>query len=258
MKLQNFCMVLLPVLLATSGEAQQPTKMVNELVTQIVKLASGRGDVDDVADDLVKRPAAQSLGSLLTSLSTAELQAIVVQDRPKQELAALRIGLECMPPDKYISLVKLLLATHPFPKERTTELLYPFVNYNHLFEDNWQRNEVREIVEIALRVLDGDKDMAAHLNDIRTGAAKKKIDEYRLESGDQVKPVVLLSQSGTEKTVPTDATLHVPIAKPEHIESKPTASSPNEQITSPAPWSAVVVLIVAAIGLLWLLIKGRK
>jgi len=42
------------------------------------------------------------------------------------------------------------------------------------------------------------------------------------------------------------------------LEAKPTASTPSEQPASSTPWSIIVVLIVAAIGLLWLLLKKRK
>ncbi len=40
-------------------------------------------------------------------------------------------------------------------------------------------------------------------------------------------------------------------------EAKPAVSSPIEEPVS-TPWSIIVVLIVAAIGLLWLLVKNRK
>jgi hypothetical protein len=40
-------------------------------------------------------------------------------------------------------------------------------------------------------------------------------------------------------------------------EAKP-APAPSEGPTSSTPWSVIVVLIVAATGLLWLLLKGRK
>lgn len=41
-------------------------------------------------------------------------------------------------------------------------------------------------------------------------------------------------------------------------EAKPTTSTPSEEPTSSTPWSIFVVLIVAAIGLLWLVLKNRK
>jgi len=40
--------------------------------------------------------------------------------------------------------------------------------------------------------------------------------------------------------------------------AKPAISSPSEEPTSSTPWSIIVVLILAASGLLWLLLKGRK
>ncbi len=41
-------------------------------------------------------------------------------------------------------------------------------------------------------------------------------------------------------------------------ETKPAPNSPNREPTSSTPWSILVVLIVVAIGLLWLLFKKRK
>jgi hypothetical protein len=53
-----------------------------------------------------------------------------------------------------------------------------------------------------------------------------------------------------------------PVVKPEAPkkapESRPAAPTPSEEPASSTPWSIIVVLIVAAIGLLWLLLKGRK
>jgi hypothetical protein len=41
-------------------------------------------------------------------------------------------------------------------------------------------------------------------------------------------------------------------------EARPTTPTTNEEPTSSTPWSIIVVLIVAAAGLLWLLVKNRK
>ena len=41
-------------------------------------------------------------------------------------------------------------------------------------------------------------------------------------------------------------------------EAKPLTSSPGEEPVSSTPWSVVAVLIIAATGLLWLLVKNRK
>lgn len=41
-------------------------------------------------------------------------------------------------------------------------------------------------------------------------------------------------------------------------DSRPTQMTPNEELASSTPWSIIVVLIVAATGLLWFLVKKRK
>lgn len=48
-----------------------------------------------------------------------------------------------------------------------------------------------------------------------------------------------------------------PSAQKKAAETKP-APAPSEAPASSTPWALVAVLIVAAIGLLWLLLKGRK
>ncbi len=57
---------------------------------------------------------------------------------------------------------------------------------------------------------------------------------------------------------PTTSSL--PIVKPPSTAKAPEAkpSTSSEEPTSSTPWSVVAVLIVAASGLLWLLLKGRK
>jgi hypothetical protein len=47
-----------------------------------------------------------------------------------------------------------------------------------------------------------------------------------------------------------------PAPTPKALEGKP--SQPSDESTSSTPWSVMAVLVVAAIGLLWLLLKGRK
>lgn len=49
-----------------------------------------------------------------------------------------------------------------------------------------------------------------------------------------------------------------PPAPKKASDAKPTASTPSEEPTSSTPWSIMVVLSVAALGLLWLLFKRRS
>lgn len=60
--------------------------------------------------------------------------------------------------------------------------------------------------------------------------------------------------SAIPPTVPTVQ----PKAPTKALEAKSKSSTPSEEPTSSAPWSIIVVLIVAATGLLWLLVKKRN
>lgn len=59
-------------------------------------------------------------------------------------------------------------------------------------------------------------------------------------------------------SVATDAIpISIPSAK-KAPDTKATPTTPSEEPTSSTPWSIIVVLIVAACGLLWLLLKRRS
>jgi hypothetical protein len=66
------------------------------------------------------------------------------------------------------------------------------------------------------------------------------------------------------QTTPTQASVippavpAVPTARKKAPSTAPAPSTPSEEPTSSTPWSVIIVLIVAAIGLLWLLVKKRK
>lgn len=73
-----------------------------------------------------------------------------------------------------------------------------------------------------------------------------------------------MEDGGLEDITPTPVTpppnpsvVQPPAPKKAH-EMKPTTSAPSEEPTSSTPLSIIVALIVAATGLLWLLLKGRK
>lgn len=67
-------------------------------------------------------------------------------------------------------------------------------------------------------------------------------------------------QSLTTNTVPAAVSNTVPPALTGKVpqKTKPTVSSPSEEPVSSTQWSIIVMLMVAAIGLLWLLLKGRE
>ena len=82
------------------------------------------------------------------------------------------------------------------------------------------------------------------------------------------KEMIHMGSHSSEKTPKTATANIVPPAvvnnvPPESIgkvpaETRPTASAPREEPKSSTSWGIFVVLIVAAIGLLWLLVKNRQ
>lgn len=72
------------------------------------------------------------------------------------------------------------------------------------------------------------------------------------------KPTINPSESQpTRSSVPPLLSAH-PASVKKAAEAKPAPTTPSEEPTSSTPWSVIVVLIVAAGGLLWLLLKNRK
>lgn len=71
------------------------------------------------------------------------------------------------------------------------------------------------------------------------------------------KQILARSSAGTNNTPPKSSAINATASKPAKSSSE-LAATPSEEPTSSTPWSVVAVLIVAASGLLWLLLKGRK
>ena len=73
--------------------------------------------------------------------------------------------------------------------------------------------------------------------------------------------VDLIAKSSPQDKAPTvDTTLKLPTSAQPPAPKKATSptSSPSKETPSSTPWSIIVVLIVAATGLLWLLVNKRK
>ncbi|MEY3394313.1 MAG: hypothetical protein RL346_549 [Verrucomicrobiota bacterium] len=70
-------------------------------------------------------------------------------------------------------------------------------------------------------------------------------------------PPRLLAKPDSAPT-PNTQSIGQPPAPKKAQESQPTRATRSEEPTSSTSWSIIVVLIVAAVGLLWLLVKNRK
>ncbi len=95
---------------------------------------------------------------------------------------------------------------------------------------------------------DGNPDMVGRI----THLAEQVAALTEAPTGSQQSGSSTASQSGSP-----DIKQSQPPAAKQAPEAKP-APTPSEEPTSSTPWSIIVVLIMAATGLLWLLLNGRK
>ncbi|SKB09335.1 hypothetical protein SAMN02745166_05132 [Prosthecobacter debontii] len=89
-----------------------------------------------------------------------------------------------------------------------------------------------------------------------------------LERRQRGKRLVAILKGETPKETPSNEALEKPASTPVVVVqpsspkkpdgATPTTQAPSEEPTSSTPWSIIVVLIVAATGLLWLLLKRRS
>ena len=113
--------------------------------------------------------------------------------------------------------------------------------------------------------------LAAEVREAISPALGAVPDERQIVASEKYRSSLLAALTPSHKTTTGTAesqtTETAPAPKPPPVvqpptpkapEAEPTASTPSEESTSSTPWSIVVVLIVAPIGLLWLLVKGRS
>jgi hypothetical protein len=84
-----------------------------------------------------------------------------------------------------------------------------------------------------------------------------------LEAEPEIRKAMLAALSEAPSTTQDSLTSKLspsvqPTAPKNAPEAKLTVPTPSEEPTSSTPWSIIVVLIVAATGLLWLLVKNRR
>lgn len=85
---------------------------------------------------------------------------------------------------------------------------------------------------------------------------KPQSKEQSTSQSDSTPPTATSQPQPGAPTLPLSSVqTHTPTKTP---EAKPTVPTPSEAPASTTPWSIIVVLIVAATGLLWFLVKKRK
>jgi hypothetical protein len=127
-----------------------------------------------------------------------------------------------------------------------------FLGYNH---------EVPEIERLAARLekqvtKDYPGDWLNFFSDLKSGELKKNIIARRAREGQQM-PVAWAVKSAPPEVI-EGASLPQSQGKLEKMVPNNSSQMTGNQVTSSTQWRIIVVLIVVAIGLLWLLLKKSK
>lgn len=224
----------LSLLLCIMAQAQHPTDD-----EKVATLLSGRKNPGD--QEIIASLGIGSLDSLLTRLNGE-------QDQNKVPVYCRLIGLkyrqfsEHLTPKKRTEIIMLLCSKIRAIEDngQTAYLIHSSLDHLHGINDP----AVLQLIEFYSKSgVDWTRKAAQSLRGSLSGTGSKpEADRQPLEAE-------------PESEVPT---LVEPLAQEQAPKSKPTVSTPIAELGSSMPWNFILVLVVAALGLLWLLLKKRR
>lgn len=179
---------------------------------------------------------------------------------PRQQALLVVAGEFLAPPD-YVAFIDSICALREMGKIPPTTLRFvlwagmqkrDFLGYNYQMPDIAKLGERLE-KQIAK---DFPGEWLAFFSDLKSGELKKNIIARRTREGQPMPE----SLGGNHVAPKVGNGKNVPQAPGERKPTNPEAlsESADRQAISSTPWSIIVVLITAAAGLLWLLVKKRR
>ena len=120
---------------------------------------------------------------------------------------------------------------------------------------NYAEPAIQDILRKAQKVLNPNSPLQSLIRDMQAGKLHRMVVMQR-EMNHQSMPERLEANSQQKSVLNTPISDARLLSKERSPEAKPATAS-EEPLTS-TPWSAIAVLIVAATGLMWLLVKKRK
>ena len=174
----------------------------------------------------------------------------------QREQAILVEVAETLPPTEYLAYLSALLdqfKSGAVPQNIVESALGGQSNKLGFIAFNFSEQAVQSLIIKAQSMLPKDSALQAFLSEAKAGKLLHEAIMQR-ETAGLLAPESLSSDNGV---TPTLQSTQLPTANKEH-EAKPSTATLSEEPTSSTPWSIIVVLTVAAGGLLWLLLKRRS
>jgi hypothetical protein len=248
--MKQFLTLLPMMLMAATIHSQQPSNGV-EVLERIQFGANGEliGSADDISS---VRKLAQSWlippSTVFRALSQDQ-QVIVVQ-----------AAVESLKGAAYLDMVATVLQGvadgNILPRVGSIALASAGSDKEGVLAVNYTDPRIANVLQKVLPRYADNPQQTNFIQKLISGKAKQEHIDWCSAQGLTPAQVVALVPSNAV-TDPSQSSKVQPPAPKKTPEAKP-ASPASEEPTSSTPWSIIIVLIVAATGLLWLLVKKRK
>ena len=249
--MKQFLTLLPMMLMAATIHSQQPSNGV-EVLERIQFGANGEliGSADDISN--VRKLAQNWLippGTVFKALSQDQ-QIIVVQ-----------AAVESLKGAAYLDMVATVLQGvadgNILPRVGSIALASAGSDKEGVLAVNYTDPRIANVLPKVLPRYADNPQQANFIQKLISGKAKQE-HIYWCSAQGLTPAQVVASVPSDAVTYPSQSPKVQPPAPKHAPEAKPPKLTPNEEPTSSTPWSVVAVLIVAATGLLWLLLKNRK
>lgn len=179
---------------------------------------------------------------------------------PRQQALLVVAGEFLAPPDYivFIDSICTLREMEKIPPSTLRFVLWAGMQKRDFLGYNYQMPDVAKLGDRLEKQIAKDfpGEWLAFFSDLKSGELKKNIIARRTREGQPMPESLgrnnVAQEVGNRKNVPQAP------GKRERTDPEMSSESADRQATSSTPWSLIVILIVAATGLLWLLVKKRK
>jgi hypothetical protein len=246
----------------------QDSNMVREMLPKIEStISENYRDPVSVAE---KRPSSwakkvEAFAQLQTVLKTSwrtslsQINEIATNETQK---AIFFKAAQILPREEYIAFVTAAseqVASGSISKQLFKWALFPSeIHLREMWTEAPPSESIKQLARQAKMVLSEDTNQSNFFDHVLSGkvAADNRQPEQTSSSDNAVKSL------GSGPDHPLAPSVQAPVA-PTTSDTKTTpqpkpSKTTSEEPTASTPWSFIVVLVVAATGLLWLLLKGRK
>ena len=248
----GWVMLLIAQLVPADTRAQSTSAaLVAEVARHFsdMKIEDGAVVVDNYAR-LKKYPEFMKLRELMLQNSKMVVTEVMNSNPRSLERAVLLVSARILAPNEYRNYLDLMLdyaEAGLLEKREMKWAIFPSSpTLANSWATTWTDTQTKVAVNRVQKLFVDDPDMQSHCARLLSG-------ELNSESVDAGKRMTTSKQMAGELSSGSNDSR----GRNQLIE-KPNRSTLSDKPDSSTPWSIIVVLIVAAIGLLWLLLKGRK